>query len=220
VIRVLLPAVVLAVLLVARPAGAHQKTVAHSRLVMRANGEVDYALKIPVEDLAEPLGREGHAALDAPEVRAAEEPLFRHFSPLVSMSSSGVPCRMERNGIDVPEDERLYGELRFIFHCPAGAPVTLDYDVFFAVDPAHVGMLEVEGTDGMARAELIVERPRWEITPSAEGPPRVRPLERSSVEPRAKPPRRSQSHWALAALGLVVAGAGGVHALRVARRRA
>lgn len=219
-IRVLLAPVVLAVPLVAATAGAHQKTIAHSRMVMRASGEVDYALKIPVEDLGEPLGREGHTALDAPEVRAAEEPLFRHFSPLVSMSSSGVPCRLERNGIDVPEDERLYGELRFIFHCPAGAPVTLDYQVFFAVDPGHVGMLEVEGTGGKARAELIVERARWEITPSAEGPPRVRPLERSSIEFYAKPKSRPQGYWALAALGLVVAGAGAVHVLSAALRRA
>ena len=79
------------------------------------------------------------------------------------MTSAGAPCPVERNGIDVPEDERLYGELRFVFHCPAGAPVTLDYRVFFDVDPGHVGMLEVESPGGKTRAELIRERPRWEV---------------------------------------------------------
>ena len=117
-------------------------------MVIRANGDVEYALKIPVEDLAEALGRDGHTALNAPEVRGAEDLLFRHFLPLVGMTSAGAPCPVERSGIDVPEDERLYGELRFVFRCPAGAPVTLDYRVFFDIDPGHMGMLEVESPGG------------------------------------------------------------------------
>ncbi len=168
---------VLAALLFAAPAGAHQDTVARSRIVIRDNGDVEYALKIPVEDLAETLGRRDHASLNAPEVRAAEEQLFRHFQPRVSMSSGGTACPVERKGIDVPEDERLHGELSFVFHCPAGAPVTLDYRVFFDVDPGHVGVLEIESAGGKARAEAIVERPRWEVDTSAEGPPQVRALE-------------------------------------------
>lgn len=176
-----------AALLVAAPAAAHQDTVAHSRMVIRESGDVEYALKIPVEDLAETLGRTGHAALDAPEVRAAEEPLFRHFEPLVSMASGGVPCLVERAGIDVPEDERLHGELRFLFHCRPGAPVTLDYRVFFDVDPGHMGMLEVESSGGKARAELISERPRWEIDASREGPPQVRHVYGAAAPPAENP---------------------------------
>jgi hypothetical protein len=164
---------ILGALLVAAPAAAHQETVAHSRMVIRDNGDVEYALKIPVEDLAETVGRRDHAALNAPEVRAAEDLLFRKFLPLVGMTSAGAPCPVERNGIEVPEDERLYGELRFVFHCQAGAPVTLDYRVFFDVDPGHMGRLEVETPGGKTRAELIVERPRWEVQTPEHGPPRI-----------------------------------------------
>jgi hypothetical protein len=103
--------------------------------------------------------------------------LFRHFLPLVGMTSAGAPCPVERRGIDVPEDERLYGELRFVFRCPAGAPVTLDYRVFFDVDPGHVGMLEVESPGGKTRAELIRERPRWEVHTPGAGPPQIRAVE-------------------------------------------
>ena len=176
----------LGALLVAAPAAAHQDTVAHSRMVIRANGDVEYALKIPVEDLAEALGRHDHAALNAPEVRAAEELLFRHFLPLVGMSSGGAPCPVDQSGIEVPEDERLYGELRFVFRCPAGAPVTLDYRVFFDIDPGHMGMLEVETDNGKTRAELIIERPRWEVATPADGPPQIRAVESTPAPPTEK----------------------------------
>jgi hypothetical protein len=176
----------LAALLLAAPAAAHQDTVAYSRMVIRENGDVEYALKIPVEDLAEALGRRDHTALDAPEVRAAEQQLFRHFQPLVGMRAAGAPCPVERNGIEVPEDERLYGEMRFVFHCEPGAPVTLDYRVFFDVDPGHMGMLEVETPGGKGRAELIIERPRWEVHAPADGPPQlqvVRHVENTAAFP-------------------------------------
>jgi len=175
--------IVLGALLLAAPAGAHQDTVAHSRMVIRANGDVEYALKIPVEDLAETLGRPSHAALNAPEVRGAEDLLFRHFQPLIGLTSAGAPCPVERRGIDVPEDERLYGELRFLFRCPAGAPVTIDYRVFFDIDPGHVGMLEVESPGGTTRAELIRERPRWEVHTSGVGPPQIRVVEGTAPLP-------------------------------------
>ncbi len=152
-------------------------------MVIRANGDVEYALKIPVEDLAETLGRPSHAALNAPEVRGAEDLLFRHFQPLVGMTSAGAPCPVERRGIDVPEDERLYGELRFVFRCPAGAPVTIDYRVFFDIDPGHVGMLEVESPGGTTRAELIREHPRWEVQTSGAGPPQIRAVESTATLP-------------------------------------
>lgn len=186
---------VIVALLLAAPAAAHQDTVAHSRMVIRENGEVDYALKIPVEDLAETLGHHSHTPLDAPQVRSAEERLFRHFLPLVGLTSGGEPCPVERRGLDVPEDERLYGELRMRFRCPAGAPVTLDYRVFFDIDPGHMGMLEVESAGGTTRAELIGERPRWEVDTSVAGPPQLRavagaaapPLEKSRPVTAAKP---------------------------------
>ena len=175
--------IVLGALLLAAPARAHQDTVAHSRMVIRANGDVEYALKIPVEDLAETLGRPSHAALNAPEVRDAENLLFQHFQPLISMTSAGAPCPVERRGIDVPEDERLYGELRFVFRCPAEAPVTIDYRVFFDIDPGHVGMLEVESPGGTARAELIRERPRWEVHAPGAGPPQIRAVDGTATLP-------------------------------------
>jgi len=245
---------VLGALLLAAPASAHQDTVAYSRMVIQANGEVEYALKIPVEDLAEALGRHGHTPLNAPEVRGAEESLFGHFQPLIGLSSAGAPCPVERRGIDVPEDERLYGELRFAFRCPAGAPVTLDYRVFFDIDPGHMGMLEVEGAGGKTRAELIRERPRWEVQPTETGPPQVRFLEGPAAPPPpekmgprpviAEPATRAQEappaaepdalpvsnvdepsstarrgNWMLIALALVIAGAGALQAIRLARRR-
>jgi hypothetical protein len=178
----------LAALLLAAPAAAHQDTVAYSRMVIRENGDVEYALKIPVEDLAEALGRRDHTALDAPEVRGAEQQLFRHFQPLVGMTAAGARCPVERNGIDVPEDERLYGEMRFVFHCVPGAPVTLDYRVFFDVDPGHMGMLEVETPGGKGRAELIIERPRWEVHAPADGPPQLQVVRVVQVETTAALP--------------------------------
>jgi hypothetical protein len=239
--------IVLGALLLAAPAGAHQDTVAHSRMVIRANGDVEYALKIPVEDLAETLGRPSHAALNAPEVRGAEDLLFRHFQPLIGITSAGAPCPVERRGIDVPEDERLYGELRFVFRCPAGAPVTIDYRVFFDIDPGHVGMLEVESPGGKTRAELIRELPRWEVHTPGGGPPQIRAVETTATPPTEKgrpiaganaitaeparsaeagpveepssTARRPRGNWMLIALVLVIAGAGAFLAMRVARRR-
>lgn len=236
----------LVALLVAAPARAHQDTVAYSRMSIHENGDVEYALKIPVEDLAESLSRDGHAALDAPEVRAAEARLFRHFQPLIALTSDGVPCPVERAGIDVPEDERLYGELRFVFHCPAGAPVTVDYRVFFDVDPGHMGMLEVATAGGTARAELIQELPRWDVQvtngppqlraagsapavlppnepprePPPSAPPADAPRSANAVETPPAPDRSTTGGMLIALVAvIVVAGASAWRALRVARRR-
>ena len=112
----------LGALLMAAPAAAHQETVAYSRMVIRESGDVEYALKIPVEDLAETAGKSGHTPLNAPEVRAAQELFFEKFQPLVGMTSGGARCPVERAGIEVPEDDRLYGEMRFVFHCPPAHP--------------------------------------------------------------------------------------------------
>jgi hypothetical protein len=177
---------VLGALLSAAPAAAHQDTTAYSRMVIRENGDVEYALKIPVEDLGEALGRRDHAALNAPEVRAVEDRLFRYFQPLVRMTAAGAPCPVEQSGLEVPEDERLYAELRFLFRCPAEAPLTLDYRVFFDIDPGHVGMLEVESPGGKTRAELIIERPRWEVHAPADGPPQVQAVGTTAAPATAK----------------------------------
>ncbi len=177
----------LGALLMAAPAAAHQETVAYSRMVIRESGDVEYALKIPVEDLAEAAGRSGHGPLNAPEVRAAQELFFQKFQPRLSMTARGSRCPVERAGIEVPEDDRLYGEMHFVFHCPPGAPVTLDYRVFFDVDLGHMGMLEIESPGGTARAELIIERPRWQIDASQDGPPQVRYLDGSTGQPVAPP---------------------------------
>ena len=185
-VRVLVPAfAILSGLMTAAPAAAHQETVAFSKMLIRESGDIEFALKIPVEDLAETLGKVGHATMDAPEVRAAEERLFGYFQPLVKVAAGGAACPVQRNGLDVPEDDRLFGEMRFIFRCPPGAAITLDYRVFFDIDPGHVGMLEVEGPGGKARAELIVERPRWQIKTSADGAPQLQFLEGAAAPPES-----------------------------------
>jgi hypothetical protein len=71
--------------------------------------------------------------------------------------------------------------MRFVFRCEPGAAVTLDYRVFFDVDPGHMGMLEVETWGGKARAELIIERQRWEVSAPAEAPPQVRHVESAAA---------------------------------------
>jgi hypothetical protein len=171
-------------LLAAAPAAA-QDTVAHSRMVIRADGTVTYALKIPVEDLAGAIGSPEQTALNAQQVRGAEERLFDHFLPLITLSAGGRRCAAQRSGMDVPQAERLYGELRFRFSCPAGVPVTVDYRVFFDVDPGHVGTLDVEGPGGQARAEFSADKPRWEVNAGLTGPPQLRAYEAGGTRPPA-----------------------------------
>ncbi|HEY3233847.1 MAG TPA: hypothetical protein VGJ84_03970 [Polyangiaceae bacterium] len=199
--RAILTALTLASgMLFASSGSGHQDTIAHSRIVLVPNGDVEYALKIPVEDLAEVLGRPPHTPSNAPEVRAGEDRLFRHFLPLISISAGNAPCPVERRGIDVPEDERLYGELHFVFRCPPKTTLALDYRVFFDVDPGHVGMLEVEGSGETVRAELILEKPRWEIHVSQPGPPELRAITGASNTntaggtPEARPIASTMGH--------------------------
>jgi hypothetical protein len=109
-------------------------------------------------------------------------------------------------------------------------------------------MLEVESPGGKARAELIRERPRWQIDPTGEGPPRVSFVETAAAAPAGKRPAapsapRAESAppaaeaprlpeveepsgpsaarrtWMLIVFMLVVAGAGALQAIRLARRR-
>jgi hypothetical protein len=47
-------------------------------------------------------------------------------------------------------------------------------------------MLEVESPGGKTRAELILERPRWEVRTPGAGPPQIRAVESTATLPSEK----------------------------------
>jgi hydrogenase/urease accessory protein HupE len=63
----------------------------------------------------------------------------------VDLESPGVECRLERRGVDVVADQVRYARLALDLICPRPmVEIAVDYDLFFDLDPLHIGLLRVE----------------------------------------------------------------------------
>lgn len=151
----------------------HFATMTHSRVTVEPTGEVAYTLQVSAWDLSEALGRERNGAATVSEIRAGEEPLFRYFLDRVRIEADGEPCPIERRGVDNVESTELRAELRFVGRCPAQThTLGIDYDVFFDLDPQHMGMLEVTHAGKTLRAELTHDARRYRLALTAPESPR------------------------------------------------
>lgn len=175
--------------LLPRPVAAHQGSVTHSRVRLGDDGVVDYTLLVNSRDVAPALGLGDDADATDAELRAGERRLADYVLARITVRADGAACpgALRRLGIVTQADH--FAELALRFNCAAApAKVELDYRLFFDLDTAHVGRLQVTHRDRTITAEFKQGLPpfAWAL-PSAGAAP-------DAAEP-APPPSLGFSHF-------------------------
>jgi hypothetical protein len=151
-----------------KQARAHSWTVAHSDvLVADDRASAEYRLRIHQADLGALLGL-GERGATAADVAAGTQRLFEQVTRAIELSGDGAPCvpRLLAVGVIDP-----FAEIRW--HCAWPRPIALfviDYDLFFAIDPHHTGVLVVTHRGERASFPLRADQPVFEWA-LAESPP-------------------------------------------------
>lgn len=139
-------AAAVAVIAIAGDAAAHQSSFTYGRLEIGPEREtLVYELKLKSTDLYEALGLDRDRAATGAEIRAGAERLYRYVGERVGFELD-QDCDLERAPIAVTGATDRYAVLELRYRCPAPlSAVAVEYDLFFDLDPAHIGLLLVEG---------------------------------------------------------------------------
>ena len=148
----------------ASAAGAHSYSVAYPRAAIDADRTGALAeVKIPLADLGEALGL-GRDVVASPDAVTREaERLIAFATERVELAGDGRRCEPRDPAVSVE------GELaRVAWRCGWEAPIerfTLDYDLFFDIDPNHTGMLEARWLDARVATPLTADASlfSWEL---------------------------------------------------------
>jgi hypothetical protein len=126
------------------------------------HGQWDIALRDL--DFVLHLDADGDGHLTWAEVQHGEQAIARYAYSRLQVRAGGRECAILplRLLIDGHADG-AYAALTFDVSC-AGSPrgISLDYSLFFGLDPSHRGILTMQNRDGMATAVLAPQNPRVE----------------------------------------------------------
>jgi hypothetical protein len=164
----------LAVVLVAlavrvAPAAAHSASDAYLTLTVAApgtsgptvlHGEWDIALRDL--DFVLRLDADGDGELTWGEVRRRSAEIARYaYAALALSDGAGQACTLVPGRLLVAgHADGAYAALFFDARCARTARVTLDYRLFFAVDPSHRGLLVLQSGGDAATAVLAPDHAR------------------------------------------------------------
>ena len=164
-------ALVLALCLVPVRALAHQSSIAYSTVNVGDDGRVAWTVQVAARDLYEALALDRDREATDEEIRTGEARLVAYVGGLLRVANGERACPLAARGVELVHRGDRYAKVRFEAAC--GAPVqllVLDYDLFFDLDPAHVGMLEVTHAGETVRRELTTNASRFEWDLTGEAP--------------------------------------------------
>jgi len=135
-----------------------------SKVTVEDDGTVSYLLRLSSRDLYEPLALDRDRDATDDEIRGGGDRLFAYVLARLHIRGDERPCPAEPGRISVLHQTDRFAELRFVARC-AGPPsiVTIDYDLFFDLDPAHGAMLSVSHAGETTTDELVRGRRRFSL---------------------------------------------------------
>ncbi|HWM87471.1 MAG TPA: HupE/UreJ family protein [Kofleriaceae bacterium] len=139
-------AVVLAV--AARPADAHQASATYARLEATADpAHVRYEILVAARDLFEALRLETDREATAAEIAAGKDRLAAYLVERVQFEADGERCRPSLASLEAVEQSQRFARVVLDVVCPAAIrDFALDYDLFYDLDPRHIGFVAVDGS--------------------------------------------------------------------------
>ncbi|MER2603733.1 MAG: HupE/UreJ family protein [Candidatus Competibacter phosphatis] len=146
-----------------RDAFAHKPSDSYLSLTPRAGG---WAARwdIALRDLEYAIGLDGNGdgAITWGEVRARESAVVNYALKHLTLRAGDASCTTRPGPLRVVEhNDGVYAALDFALDCPAVGAQTLDYRLFFALDPSHRGLLRVDALTGTETVALSPDRPLY-----------------------------------------------------------
>ena len=160
----------LCLLIVPLVAWAHKPSDSYLRLNLQTEppqGQWDIALR----DLEYALGidADGDGAITWGELKARHGVIADYVLARLKIHTDTDPCTLSPTEQLVDKhSDGAYAVLRFVLVCADG-PLSLDYRLFFDLDPSHRGLLQVAYEDQTETAVLSPEQPQWNLDPRASG---------------------------------------------------
>ena len=145
----------------ASAAFAHKPSDSYLSLTPRDSG---WAARwdIALRDLEYAIGLDGNGdgAITWGEVRARESAVVAYALAHLTLRAGDAPCPARPGPLRIVEhSDGVYAALDFALDCPAAGAQTLDYRLFFALDPSHRGLLRVDAPTGTETAVLSTDQP-------------------------------------------------------------
>ena len=143
-----LAAAALALVVGARPAAAHQASASFGKLMATDDpARVRYELLLAARDLYEALELDTDREATAAEITRGKQRLTAYLFERVHFEADGAACRAALVSLEAVEQSQRFARAVLDVTCPA--PIrdfALDYDLFYDLDPRHIGFVAVEGT--------------------------------------------------------------------------
>jgi hypothetical protein len=156
---------------------AHAHKPSDSYLTLYADGTTlrgqwDIALR----DLEYAIGIDanGDGEITWGEVKAKQADIDAYALARLALRTDGRPCKLEPSEHLIDDHtDGAYSVLRFAAHCEGGAyrAVTVEYSLFFDLDPTHRGLLRMQHGGSSTTGILGPDQPRLEVL--AEGRSRL-----------------------------------------------
>jgi len=129
----------------ARSASAHQSSATYARLGATSDpARVRYEILIAARDLYEALGLTADREATAAEIAAGATRLGAYLDERVTFEADGQPCRAGQVAVEAVQQSRRFARAAFDVTCPAAIrELAMDYDLFFDLDPRHIGFVAV-----------------------------------------------------------------------------
>jgi hydrogenase/urease accessory protein HupE len=147
-------AAALALVAGARPAEAHQASATYARLEATPDpARVRYEILIAARDLFEALSLDVDREATAAEISGGEDRLAGYLLERIDFEADGRPCRAALTSLDTVEQSQRFARAVIDVTCPAAIrDFALDYDLFYDLDPRHIGFVAVDGASARLSA--------------------------------------------------------------------
>jgi hypothetical protein len=159
---------------VALPAIARAHKPSDAYLTIASDGAAQaIRFDVALRDLEQVVGldRDGDGSITWGELRTRAAAVDSYVQGHLHFAADGAPCPTEVAAHEVDRHtDGAYVVLRMLATCPrVPAQLTLDYDLFFAVDPQHRGLVELERAGVSSAAILRADRSREDFDLAAPG---------------------------------------------------
>jgi len=158
-------AIVAVSLCVVANASAHQASITSAELRVSADAtQLDYRLRIAGDDLYEVLDHDLETPLTADDIRRGRTELLAYLQARITLETEPpARCPTTDQGLEVATEEgSLWAIASWSWRCEHPIDrMTLDYDLFFELDPLHTCALRASWREQRANALLSDESNRF-----------------------------------------------------------
>jgi hypothetical protein len=160
----------LVLLLHPAPAWAHQSSVAYSHVDVTDDGRVTWSLQLSARDLYEALALDRDREATDDEILAGRARLLDYLTRRLRVADAAtdasLACPLRPLDVELVHQTDRYARARLEARCPAPIRhLVLDYHLFFDLDAAHMGMLQVTHAGQTVARELTFAAPTftWDL---------------------------------------------------------